>query len=82
MPSAADLEAYDALLQIVREQCGETQKLKYSGMDKTTAKDGTIEWVSKESVEKFIEEGSKCLVWNSPSWMEQGQPDVGGALDA
>ena len=36
----------------------------YCGMKKYRAKDGTIEWTTPESADKFIEEGKDCLIWN------------------
>ena len=56
-------KSYKALRQIITSQCND-KELMHCGMQKVRANDGTIEFVSPESTEKFKVEGSKCLVWN------------------
>ena len=56
-------KAYKALRQIINNQCND-RELIYCGMQKVRANDGTIEFVSPDSAERFRAEGSKCLVWN------------------
>ena len=56
-------KSYKALRQMISTKCDD-KELMYCGMQKVRANDGTIEFVSPESTEKFKAEGSKCLVWN------------------
>ena len=53
--------AVRALRQIINAQ---DDGLMHCSMDLVRANDGTLEYVAKESVEKFKAEGKACLVWN------------------
>jgi len=60
---AATGKAYKALRKLLDEQCHDKQ-LTHCELKKARAKDGTIEFVSAESRERFLREGAKCLIWN------------------
>jgi len=56
-------KSYRALRHLLDQQCKD-KELMHCGMKKYRAKDGTIEWTTAESAEKFIAEGRACLIWN------------------
>ena len=56
-------KSYKALKQLIDVQCKD-KELVHCGMKKYRARDGTIEWTTEESAEKFIAEGNACLIWN------------------
>ena len=58
---AATGKAYKALRMLVEEQCNDKQ-LMHCELKKARAADGTIEFVSTESRERFMREGAKSLV--------------------
>ena len=58
---AATGKAYKALRKLVEEQCNDKQ-LMHCELKKARAADGTIEFVSTESRERFMREGAKSLV--------------------
>ena len=37
------------------------------GLEKCVAADGSVEWASPDSKERFAREGAKCLIWNQHS---------------
>jgi len=59
---AATGKAYRALRSLVSEQC-EDPELQYCGLEKFKARDGTVEWVTKDSRATFERDGAACLVW-------------------
>ena len=59
---AATGKAYRALRALVTEQC-EDPELQYCGLEKVKARDGTVEWVTKESRATFERQGGSCLLW-------------------
>ena len=63
-PNAATGQSYRALKNLIAEQCKDPDLL-YCEMSKVRANDGSVEFVSDESKEKFIVEGQKSLIWNS-----------------
>jgi len=54
---AATGKSYKALRKLIDEQCGD-KYLTHCNMTREKAKDGTIEWVSAETKEQFVNEGS------------------------
>ena len=60
---AATGKAYKALRKLLDEQC-EDKYLVHCPLKKVRAEDGTIEFVSAETKERFVREGAKSLVWN------------------
>ena len=56
-------KSYKALRHIINKQCGDSE-LRYCGMQKVRANDGSIEFVAPESVETFKTQGKASLVWN------------------
>ena len=60
---AATGKAYKALRKLLSEQCHD-QELMHCELKKARAADGTIEFVSAESRERFMREGGQCLIWN------------------
>jgi len=56
-------KAYKALKKLLDDQCHD-RNLQHCGMAKARAADGTIEFVSAASRERFVREGKACLIWN------------------
>ena len=61
---AATGQAFKQLRKMLKEQCKD-EFLIHCHMKKARAKDGTIEFVSEGSRERFMAEGAKCLIWNN-----------------
>ena len=55
--------AYKELQKLLDVQCHD-KYLAHSEMRKERAADGTIEFVTTSSKERFIREGQSCLIWN------------------
>ena len=60
----AVLHALDYTVAQVEEQCDDPN---FCGLEKCVAADGSVEWVSPDSKERFAREGAKCLIWNQHS---------------
>ena len=60
---AATGQAYKQLRKIVKDQCKD-EHLEHCEMIKVKAHDGSIEFVSAGSKERFINFGQQCLIWN------------------
>jgi len=60
---AATGQAYKQLRKIVKDQCKD-EYLEHCEMIKVKAHDGSIEFVSAGSKERFIHFGQLCLIWN------------------
>ena len=58
---AATGKAYKALRKLLDEQCHD-KYLETCELRKVRASDGTIEFVSEQSAERFLQEGNGCLV--------------------
>lgn len=57
-------KAYRALASLIAEQCNDRALLHCGLVKVRSPKDGTVEWVSPASKERFETEGSACLLWN------------------
>jgi hypothetical protein len=55
--------AYKQLRKMLKDQC-EDEYLVHCEMTKEKAHDGSIEFVSAESKERFLHFGQQCLIWN------------------
>ena len=60
---AATGRAYKQLRKMLKEQC-EDEYLVHCEMTKEKAHDGSIEFVSAGSKERFLQFGQQCLIWN------------------
>jgi hypothetical protein len=60
---AATGRAYKQLRKMLKDQC-EDEYLVHCEMTKEKAHDGSIEFVSAESKERFLHFGQQCLIWN------------------
>lgn len=55
-------QTYRELRQMLKNQCND-ENLIHCNLSKERAADGTIEFVTKASRPRFLEEGARCLVW-------------------
>jgi hypothetical protein len=60
---AATGRAYKQLRKMLKEQC-EDEYLVHCEMTKEKARDGSIEFVSVGSRERFLQSGQQALIWN------------------
>jgi hypothetical protein len=60
---AATGQAYKQLRKMLKDQCKD-EYLEHCEMDKEKAHDGSIEFVSAGSKERFLRDGQQCLIWN------------------
>jgi hypothetical protein len=60
---AATGQAYKQLRKMLKEQC-EDEYLVHCEMTKEKARDGSIEFVSAGSKERFLHFGQRALIWN------------------
>jgi len=60
---AATGAAYKQLRKLLKEQCKD-EYLVHCEMAKEKANDGSIEFVSAASKERFVQFGQHCLIWN------------------
>jgi hypothetical protein len=60
---AATGRAYKQLRKMLKDQC-EDEYLVHCEMTKEKANDGSIEFVSAESKDRFLHFGQQCLIWN------------------
>ena len=57
-------QAYKMLRKMLKDQCKD-EYLTQCSLQKVKAHDGTIEWVDEQSRERFMSQGSSCLIWNN-----------------
>jgi hypothetical protein len=60
---AATGRAYKQLREMLKDQCKD-EYLVHCEMTKEKARDGSIEFVSADSKECFLQNGQQCLIWN------------------
>jgi hypothetical protein len=60
---AATGRAYKQLRKMLKDQCKD-EYLVHCEMTKEKARDGSIEFVSAGSKERFLHFGQQCLIWN------------------
>ena len=60
---AATGRAYKQLREMLKDQCKD-EYLVHCEMTKEKARDGSIEFVSADSKERFLQNGQQCLIWN------------------
>ena len=60
---AATGRAYKQLREMLKDQCKD-EYLVHCEMTKEKARDGSIEFVSADSKERFVQNGQQCLIWN------------------
>ena len=60
---AATGRAYKQLRKMLKDQCKD-EYLVHCEMTKEKARDGSIEFVSAGSKERFLQFGQQCLIWN------------------
>jgi len=74
-------KAYRALRALVSEQCYDPE-LQYCGLEKVKARDGTFEWVSKDSRATFEKAGAACLIWKKDAALLPEESSAWSTLEA